>query len=111
MWSNVHNEGRNLKWVVDAMKNGTAIWVTDDSYNQEIAPKVSGASWLVYWIKRQCKLFGSFFEFSAKVGSYRGELLGLLAIHRLTSAIEAYYPLGKTKGKLCCDNQGALHIS
>jgi len=111
MWRNVQNEGRNLKWVVEAMQNGTAIWVTDGSYNREIAPKVSGAGWLVYCTRRQRKLFGSFFEFSANAGSYRGELLGLLAIHTLIAAIEAYYSLGETKGKLCCDNQGALHKS
>ena len=66
---------------------------------------------LEYCTRRQCKLFGSFFEFSAKAGSYRRELLGLLAIHTLIAAIEAYYLLGETKGKLCCDNQGALHKS
>jgi len=48
MWRNVHNERQNLKWVVEAMQEGTAIWVTDGSYNREVAPKVSGAGWLVY---------------------------------------------------------------
>jgi hypothetical protein len=72
---------------------------------------VSGAGWLVYCIRRKRKLYGSFFEFSAKAGLYRGELLGLLAIHTLIRALEAYYLVGKTEGKLCCDNQGALHKS
>ncbi len=111
MWRNVHNKGRNLKWVVEAMQEGTSICVTDSSYNQEVVPKVSGVGWLVYCMQRQQKLFGSFFEINAKAGLYRGELLCLLAIHRLIVAIEAYYLLGAMEGKLCCNNQGALHKS
>ena len=91
------------------MKEGTAIWVTDGSYNRETAPKVSGAGCMVYCTRRKRKLFGSFFEFSAKAGSYCGELLGLLAIHTLIRALEVYYSLEKTQSKLCCDHQGALH--
>ena len=48
MWCNLYNKGRNLKWVVDAMKNDVSIWVTDGSYNREIVPKVSSAGWMVY---------------------------------------------------------------
>ena len=111
MWSNVYNERGDLQWLVDAMLNGTVIWVTDGSYIREIAPLISGAGWLVYCTTAKCKLHGSFFERSAKAGSYRGELLGLLAIHTLVAALEAYYSLPLTKGKVCCDNQGALRKS
>ncbi len=90
MWRNVHNEGRNLKWVVKVMQEGTVIWVTDGSYNWEVTPKVSGAGWVMYCTQRQRKLFGSFFEFNAKAGSYRGKLLVLLAIHTLIATIKAY---------------------
>jgi len=38
MWSDVTNEGPHMKWVVDAIRNGTAIWVTDESYNRTLAP-------------------------------------------------------------------------
>ena len=111
MWSNVYNERGDLQWLIDAMLNGTAIWVTDGSYIREIAPLISGAGWLVYCTTAKCKLHGSFFERSAKAGSYRGELLGLLAIHTLVAALEAYYSLPLTKGKVCCDNQGPLRKS
>jgi len=111
MWENVHNEGQNLAWVVDAMTNGTAIWVTDGSYHRDAAPQVSGAGWLVYCTKRKRKLYGSFFERSPKAGSYRGELLGLLAIHTLIAALEQFYSLPATTNKVCCDNQGALYKS
>ena len=47
MWNNIVNEGVDLCWVVDALKNGTAIWVTDGSFNRPIAPLVSGAGWII----------------------------------------------------------------
>ena len=47
MWTDVTNEGPHMKWVVDAIRNGTAIWVTDGSYNRTLAPHISGAGWLI----------------------------------------------------------------
>jgi hypothetical protein len=62
MWENVRNEEKELDWVAAAMQEGTAIWVTDGSYNRKVAPDVSGAGWLVYCTKRDKKLFGWFYE-------------------------------------------------
>ena len=56
-------------------------------------------------------LFGSFVEKSPLAGSYHAELLGLLAIHTLVRAIEIFYKVKVASGKICCDNQGALHKS
>ena len=111
MWSNICNEGKDLRWVVEAVANGTAIWVTDGSYNREVAPHVSGAGWLVYCTRCGKKLFGYFSERSPHAGSYRAELLGLLAIHIFLAALEQFYDLPWSAGKICCDNQGALYKS
>ena len=111
MWTNVKNEGPNLRWVVDAITNGTALWVTDGSYNRTVAPHTSGAGWLVYCTATKRKMTGFFYERSQRAGSYRAELLGLLAIHTLLAALEAYYKLPPSSGKICCDNQGALYKS
>ena len=111
MWNNIVNEGVDLCWVVDALKNGTAIWVTDGSFNRPIAPLVSGAGWIMYCTTTKQKLYGSFFERSPKAGSYRGELLGLLAIHTLVAAIESFFKITIASGKICCDNMGALFKS
>ena len=48
MWSDINNEGKDLRWVVQAIASGTAIWATDGSYNRELAPSVSGAGWVLY---------------------------------------------------------------
>ena len=111
MWTNVRNEGKNLRWVVDAISGGTAVWVTDGSYNRTVAPHTSGAGWLICCTRTGLKMTGRFYERSHKASSYRAELLGLLAIHVLLAALEEYYSIPGSTGKICCDNQGALFKS
>ena len=50
----------------------------------------------------------SFFERSRSASSYRGELLGLVAIHLLLLAMCQFYEISVTRPKVCCDNIGAL---
>ena len=68
MWTNVVNEGGDLQWVVDAMANGTATWVTDGSYNRKVAPLVSGAGWIVYCSHTKQKMHGSFLNAPLTLG-------------------------------------------
>jgi len=111
MWTNIVNEGTDLHWVVLALTNGTAIWVTDGSFIKEIAPDISGAGWILYCTRTGHRLYGSFVEKSPYAGSYRGELLGLLAIHTVIRAVELFFKITVASGKVCCDNQGALYKS
>ena len=94
MWSNIVNEGADLTWVTEAISTSSAVWVTDGLYNKDIAPLVSGAGWILYCKRTKQRLYESFFEVSPNAGSYRAELLGLLAIHLLVSVIEQYFGLG-----------------
>ncbi len=59
MWSNIVNEGQGLQWVVSAMRDSTAIWITNGSFNLNVAPLVSGAGWILYCMKAKCKLYDS----------------------------------------------------
>ena len=52
-----------------------------------------------------------FADFTSNAGSYRGELLRLLAIHTLCAALEDYNSLTEATGVICCGNQGALFKS
>jgi hypothetical protein len=54
-------------------------------------------------------LRGSFYEVSVAAGAYRGELLGLVALHTLILAQANYYNLQSVSGKICCDNILALN--
>ncbi len=111
MWTNIVNEGPDLQWLYDAVVNGTAIWVTDGSYNRDLAPNVSGAGWLVHCPTAGYRLYGSFYEVSKGAGSYRAELLGLLAIHTIAAALQQFFSIKHIVSKICCDNQGGLFKS
>jgi hypothetical protein len=49
------------------------------------------------------------YEVSAEAGSYRGELLGLLAIHTFILPVSLFYEVSTQRlGLVACDNKGAL---
>ena len=52
---------------------------------------------------------GSFSEYSTSAGSYRGELLGTLAINTFLLAFEEYYRLHKNETVVFRDNKGAVY--
>ena len=66
---------------------------------------------MVYCTETRLEMSGHFYEWSQKAGSYRAELIGLLANHILLAALEEYYKIPPSRGKICCDNQGALYKS
>lgn len=111
-WDHIHLP-YGLDAVVDAVAAGSALFVTDGSYNRKIRRDVDSAGWLIYCKHRQqVVLEGSLFEQNATAGSYRGELLGLLAIHVFVLGIETFYGLEvDSYGLVACDNLGALNKS
>ena len=112
MWDDVTTPyGLNI--VVNAIASGTAILVTDGSYNRKVRADIDGAGWLVYCTARkQIILIGSCYEWSTQAGSYRGELLGLLAVHVLIVAVENFFSLSEgSRGLIACDNLGGLNKS
>ena len=111
MWTNISNEGSGLSWVIKSMTNGTAVWVTDGSYMKEISPTISGDGWILLCTQSGFRLCRSFVEYTSSAGLYRGELLGILAIHTLCAALKDYYSLTSATGVICCNNQGALFKS
>jgi hypothetical protein len=99
--------------LVDSIAEGTAILVTDGSYSRKIRHDIDGAGWLIYCKRRKKVVFkGSFSEWSGSAGSYRGELLGLLAVHLMVLAVEKFYDLAAgPRGLVACDNLGGLNKS
>ena len=65
--------------------------MTDGSYMRETREDVSAACWIFHCRKTGHKLIGTFYEESNQANSYRGERLGLLAIHLLLAAIVGYF--------------------
>ena len=111
MWNDVRNSGKDFGWVVTALEEGTGLWVTDGSYMREVRSDVSGVCWIFHCRKTGHKLVGTFYEESDQADSYRGERLGLLAIHLLLAAIVEYFGISISHTKICCDNEGGLFKS
>eukprot|EP00956_Cyclotella_meneghiniana_P022163 scaffold41439_cov51-Cyclotella_meneghiniana.AAC.1 len=100
--------------VVEALARGTAILVTDGSYNRKVDSRVCGAGWVVHCTKlNKTVMEGSFYYVGEGAGSYRGELLGLLAIHVFLSRLESFYGFidGGHRAQIACDNLSGLFKS
>jgi hypothetical protein len=108
MWDYISDRSTNLKRLKDALKRVSAILVTDGSYSQTRGSHVSRAGWIVACRKSWELLKGSFFELSLDAGSYRGELLGLVALHTLVLQLCKYYHITSASRKIICDNKAAL---
>lgn len=110
MWEGIGVVG-SLEAVVSAYKNGTALWCTDGSYDRVVMPDVSSAGWTVFDPKTTSHIKGSFFEVSgeAAAGSYRGELLGLTALHLVACAMKELYGEPDGRNLMICDNESALN--
>mmetsp|Transcript_5434 Transcript_5434/g.9896 ORF Transcript_5434/g.9896 Transcript_5434/m.9896 type:complete len:189 (+) Transcript_5434:419-985(+) len=98
MWDCLHfdkDAKQDLTWLVEAITNDTAVWVTDGLYDRKKAPTVSGVGWLVYCTATGRGPTGSFYEISPSANNYRAELLGLCAIHLFALALEKFYDIAQ----------------
>jgi hypothetical protein len=108
MWDNIQGGKMGVKWIRTALTDGSFIGVTDGSYDRVRAKYVSGSGWVICCTKTRHLLQGLFFETSPKAGSYRGELLGLVALHTMIAGVPQFYKVNMAIGKICCDNILAL---
>ena len=113
MWEHVTEEDRNrdLSWVREGMLAATLVWCCDGSYKKKVAPTASGAEWVLYCKKTGNLLEGYFFEISDDASSYRGEQLGMCAVHHLIASLSLFFFIMKWRTRVCCDNEGTIKIS
>ena len=71
----------------EAIRDNSLIAVTDGSYIKELFPNVNLAAFVLVCSKGRGRLIGTFPEQTMAACAYRGELLGLLAIHLLLLSI------------------------
>jgi hypothetical protein len=108
MWDYIANRLSNPSWMKRALEQGMAILATDGSYSGMCGPHVCGAGWVIACRKSRKILSGSFYKFSSSANAYRGEMLGLVALHTLVLQVCRYYHLLSAKGKTICNSKSAL---
>ena len=91
MWRSLRMTGTD-NWLVDAIQNGTLCAVTDGSYIREMHPELCSAAFILECSQTGGRLMGSFPEWSPDASAYRGEMLGLLAIHLILLAVNELHP-------------------
>ena len=109
MWEHIVKGNIDVDWIRDALAHGTFLTVTNGSYDRATAPMVSGSGWIIVCTACQRTLRGSFIEVSRSAGSYRGKLLGLVAIHTFATAIAQYFSVTEILGEISCNNMTALN--
>jgi hypothetical protein len=92
MWRYIKGDTAHMGWHALGLHLGSAVMVTDGSYNKSLAPHISGTGWIIACRQHWKMLGGWFYECSKKAGSYRGKLLGSVAVY-LLSAFAAEYSL------------------
>jgi hypothetical protein len=107
MWKSLRLVGDD-DWLVDAIREGTCIAVTDGSYIRELYPDLCSCAFVLECTKGRGRIFGSFPEQSKRACAYRGELLGLMAIHLILLAINKVHPDLPGNMQIYSDCLGAL---
>jgi hypothetical protein len=107
MWDNLQWVGDD-EWLARAITEGTCIAVTDGSYMRDLYATSNLAAVLTECTKGRGRLWCSFLEASRAACSYRGELLGLMAIHLILLAINEVNPGLTGLVHIYCDCLGAL---
>ena len=95
-------------WLTGAIATGSCIGVTDGSYMWELRKDICSAAFFFESADRTCKLVGSFSEQSAVANTYRGELLGLMALHLILLVVNKVTPQLQGSVTLHSDCIGAL---
>ncbi len=78
--------------MADAIREETLIAVTDSSYFKEICPEMCSACFVLKCSQGRRRVIACFPKKSIASNAYRGELLGLLAIHIILLAVNQISP-------------------
>ena len=91
MWDDMQVIG-GTEWIGESIKKGALMAVTDGSFMRELYPNLCSACFVLECTEGGGKLIGSFAEKSKTANAYRGELLGLMAVHLLLLSVNRVNP-------------------
>jgi hypothetical protein len=107
IWENLQWIGEDW-WIVSSIEDGSCMAVTDGSYMRDLYPQIHSAALVIKCTKGRGRLWCSFTEDSEAACSYRGELMGLMAIHLIFLAVNEVTPGLKGEVHIFSDCLGAL---
>ena len=96
-------------WLAEAIADNSLMAVTDGSYIRERYPNINSACFVFVCTKGRGRLIGSFPEQTLAACAYRGELLGLLAIHLILLSVNKIQPTLQGSVHIYSDCLGALN--
>ena len=108
MWVNLLWVGTD-NWIADAIRGDSCIAVTDGSYMKHLFLSIHAAALVLEYTKGRGDLWCSFSETSSTACSYRGELVGLMAIHLILLSVNEVRPNLKGSVHIYSDCLGALN--
>ncbi len=107
LWADLKVTG-GTSWIAEAIAKGTLLAVADGSYICEQHPDLCAAAFILECTRHRGMLVGSFPKASKVANAFRGELLGLMAIHLLLLVVNTVSPGLAGRVKIYSDCLGAL---
>jgi hypothetical protein len=107
LWDNLVIAG-DIEWIADAIRENTLVAVTDGSYMEDRYHFLNSATFIFECSRGRGKLMGSFIEYTPDACAYRGELLGLMAIHLILLGINDFLKVLPVQSTSFFDCLGAL---
>ncbi len=92
LWEHMSIEGRT-EWVANEIQDRLLVAVMDGSYIRQLYPHLCSAVFVLECANGRGRIIGSFSESSATANTYRGELLGLMAIHLLLVSVNRVHTM------------------
>jgi hypothetical protein len=108
LWENMTVSGGTER-IQHSINDGSLVAVTDGSYIRELYPNLCSAAFVLECAKGRGRIVGSFSERLDMANAYRGELLGLMAIHLLLLSVNKIHPTLKGSVEIVSDCLGALN--
>jgi len=107
LWDNLALTGDH-DWLPAAISDGSLLAVTDGSFLREQYPTLCSAAFVLECTKGRGRMIGSFSETSQVANAYRGELLGLMAIHLILLSVDKAHGGKAGSVEVVSDCLGAL---
>jgi hypothetical protein len=107
LWDNLSLTGEH-GWINEAISDGSLLAVTDGSFLREHYPNLCSAAFVLECTRGRGRMIGSFSESSRVANAYRGELLGLMAIHLILLSVDRVHGGNAGSVEVVSDCLGAL---